>query len=877
MNNSPFEIFRRNLKPLMILLTGLALFAFVVLPVVQSSMNNGMVSSGDGVVARFNDIELTGSRVEYFTRNHQSTVRFLVELAEATIARGGYPRTAGFRYDEQNGQVQAIGINQSPSTDSTVRTFMLASEANEAGFELDDSSLRLWLERYTDGMISNSDIDAMLMQSTQQKMGRPHLYEQLRNHLLATVFLTRGYSTLYLGESPMTGALVTPEEQWSNFLKLNRTAVANTYAVMVEDYVPQTNKTPSEEEILATYEEGKDTDLHDQSPDPAFHRRYSVKFEYLVGDYKDFLNDEIDKLSEEDIRAEYERRLTGGDFQLPDNAASEMLQELKQSESQNQAPGEEAAIISTDEEAAIISTDEEAAIISTGEEAAIISTDEEAAIISTGEEAAEETKDEQASPSNENEPADEPADDGTSPTADASEASHGESESDESAPEGGDAESDNPQSSVNRVDAVRLVAFQQQDEEGSPATDQDDSAADTKETADDSTQQTETKDPAAESDQAPVSDTAKSDSEKDATATDAKPAASEDPKQETEQKPEDTKPEDTKPEVESFEDVRDQIAEEMAGPAARQRMDTAITEINSQMQLYFNKRSIHDSYVEIGKAGEPPVKPDLKQLAGEMGMTYEVIGPYSEVTIADEPIADSRDVGTQFGGRGPGFSVIMYGFNNGQTELPRQQLFVPVRTADDPAGKIYVSWKIDETEAYTPTLAEARDEVVMAIRTKEARKLARAAAEEIVKQASETEGTTLRDVVKDRDDYEDYLVEAGAAPAQPFKWLDMIPGMGIAPGNVPELDSVGNEFMEAVFNTKIGEYGVAANDPQRVIFVVQPTKVEPSAEELKAQYQQPINRMMATFIGNDTDGILSDFYKAVDEQAGLVNYLESDF
>ena len=47
----------------------------------------------------------------------------------------------------------------------------------------------------------------------------------------------------------------------------------------------------------------------------------------------------------------------------------------------------------------------------------------------------------------------------------------------------------------------------------------------------------------------------------------------------------------------------------------------------------------------------------------------------------------------------------------------------------DPAGKIYVSWKIDETEAYTPTLAEARDEVIKAIQIKEARKLAREAAE----------------------------------------------------------------------------------------------------------------------------------------------------
>ncbi len=82
MSNSPFEVFRRNLKPLMVLLTGLALFAFVVLPVLDTYMRRQMGTIGDEVVATFDRTQLTRNRVEYFTRNHQSTVRFLVELAE---------------------------------------------------------------------------------------------------------------------------------------------------------------------------------------------------------------------------------------------------------------------------------------------------------------------------------------------------------------------------------------------------------------------------------------------------------------------------------------------------------------------------------------------------------------------------------------------------------------------------------------------------------------------------------------------------------------------------------------------------------------------------------------------------------------------------
>ena len=85
----------------------------------------------------------------------------------------------------------------------------------------------------------------------------------------------------------------------------------------------QTKPSPSEVEIAATYEEGKDRDFSDQSPEPAFHRRYSASFAYLVGDYKNFLDEEIAKLSEETLRAEYERRLKGGDFQLPDSTPTD--------------------------------------------------------------------------------------------------------------------------------------------------------------------------------------------------------------------------------------------------------------------------------------------------------------------------------------------------------------------------------------------------------------------------------------------------------------------------------------------------------------------------------------------------------------------------
>ncbi len=318
MNNSPFEIFRRNLKPLMVLLTGLALFAFVVLPVVNSYMRRNSGSGGDRVIAKFDGKSLTQNRVDYFTRNHHDTVGFLAKLADDTLERGGIPKTAGFQYDPQSKQVLRLGINQTPGAEVSIRTMMFAEEARKAGFELDDNAIQSWLDRFTDGMVSDADITGLLMSQTQNRMGRPHLYEQLRNHLLADVYLKRGYAGLYSGDNPSAGALLTPSEQWKAFEKLNRSATVDAYGVLVNDYLDQTDPNPPEELIRATYEEGKDRDVNDQSPDPAFHRRYTASFEYLAGDLNKFIDEEVAKLKEEDIRAEYEKRLAGGEFQLPD-------------------------------------------------------------------------------------------------------------------------------------------------------------------------------------------------------------------------------------------------------------------------------------------------------------------------------------------------------------------------------------------------------------------------------------------------------------------------------------------------------------------------------------------------------------------------------
>ena len=819
MNNSPFELFRRNLKPMMIFLTGLALFAFVVLPVLDTYMRRNAGMAGDRVVARFDGQELTQNRVEYFTQNHLATLQFLSALAQETMNRQGSPRTAGFELDPRTGQIQSVGINPQPSAEGTIRTFLFSAQAQKAGFDLSDNDLAIWLEQFTDGLLSNGEIDGMLMKMTQNRMGRPHLYEQLRHHMLSQVYLTRGYAGL--------GAM-TPEEQWTNFLKLNQDAVASTYEILVNEYIDKTNATPSEEQIREMYEKGKDRDPSDQSAEPAFHRRYSAKFEYLVGSYDKFLREEIEKLTEEQLRAEYQRRLDGGDFQLPETPV-------------NNAPS--SADPAADESAssdAPASRDESEAENAASGKASSPSTDGEASEDTSAEGDGSETS-EAAAPAN-GETSSEPASEegGAEPESNGSESS-------------GDAAAEDQSSNV-RQSAVRLVSLQEEATQESEEASQGEEKAEG-ESAEGNESATETNTEAASDTQTDANADAASNSDSGANTETASDDSAE------------AKADDT-PKVESFEDVRKSLEASLAGPAARKRWNEVMASVEGEMKNYFSEQAIYESQVMIGEEGEPPAKPDMEAVAKKYGLEHEVIGPYDVLTIRDEPIANTFEMSSQFGGRAPTFTQIMYTLS--QDGSPSKPLWSPLRTEDAAAGKQYVSWKIEQTAAYTPSLDDegVRDEVVLAIREEEARKLAMAAAEEIAKKAAAEPDKPLKDFVPAEE--RDQFLKEGLGP---FKWMNMFGFSGATIGNVPELNSVGDDFMKAVFTTDVNGVSAAMNQNGQAVYVVKPTAFSPAPDELREQFKQPTNRMMTRMLGNNSNEVVAEFFESVDEAADFKDYL----
>lgn len=804
MSSSPFEIFRRNLKPLMVLLTLLALFAFVVLPALDTYLRRGGGSNSDPVVAEYDGISLTQSRVARATQQHRAVVGFLSDLGQETIRRGGVPQVPGFQFDQESGQIQSIGIDANPSEEATINTMRFYSEAQKAGFQLDDTSVRNWLSRYTDGLLSDNEIGSMLMQFTKNQMGPIQLYEQLRMHLLSDLYQRSAMVGLMNGRLPVS----TPLAQWRNFLKTNQSATIDAYGVLVEEYIDQTDDSPSQSRITEVYQAGKDLLAYpdDQDPRPKFRRPDSARIEYLVADLNEFVEREKAKLSEEQIRAEYERRLAGGDFQLPVEEAEEAAGKLEAMEAEPAA--EENKAEKNNEPTEPEAVEEEAPEVESEEPATEEMTEEAAESVTETEPAGEEPSE---TPADETSAKEKPAEETTS------EEKNVEETPSEEATEAAEEPAAEDSSMIrSRDEAVQLVALQEDVVADDAAAPEDTSA----ETGDGEMELGDGLDLGDES-------------------------------------------AETKPQP--FEDVRDEIATEMVSETARQKLDQTVTEVYGLMRDYFSEMAVHEGNVAVGvsDASDAPERPDLEAIAEEKGLGYSTTGLVNRVSINDDPIGDSYGLGQTLQRRGAPYYAMMFGaaMQDGST-IPSQPEFSPQRSVDLENAKTYVSWKTEDIEAYTPALDEARDEVIMAIRTQEARDLAKAAAEEIAESIGE--GEKLADVVPEAKEAN---LHTGLGP---FNWLNMVGMMQTTMGNVPELNSVGNEFMRAVFSTEVGNVDVAPNSPQSVYYVVQPIEFQPEVEQLREQFSQPQQRFMAQLIGDDgATNIVRGFFETVNERTGF--------
>ena len=270
-----------------------------------------------------------------------------------------------------------------------------------------------------------------------------------------------------------------------------------------------------------------------------------------------------------------------------------------------------------------------------------------------------------------------------------------------------------------------------------------------------------------------------------------------------------------------FEEARDELEREIARTKAddeRTHKFEKAREVLADYQAKYEEANPTSDSADTSTStakGEVPPRPDLKALAGELGLDYESTPLLSRESA--EHYGEISHSGPGSGGRGPTFAEEAFDLKNG--------LFFPLDLADD--DHAFLAWKIEDRAPYTPTFDEARKDVEAAWRREQARPLAKAAAEKIAEAARKLDGDLEKAEPKDR-----------VITTEPISRYAPSFDMGPARENeIPQIPDASEALRDAVFGLEPKAVAVAPDKSETVYYVVAlNARIESTFKELYAPF-----------------------------------------
>ena len=827
--SSPLATFRKNRTYWMAGLVLLAIMSFVIMPAIdfmQTALQN-YNSLGDQVVVRWKGGRITRLELERARQHHYKFVRFLSTLSREVLEAGGQPQIPEFAFSPESKQIIDLGVNVQSGSLAVIETRMLADFAKSNGIEFDDDAADQFLVAFCDKCVSPERLAELLRESTDNQVTEFDLREMIKLELGAIVarqMALRGWSNDFKPDDYQRVRLTqTPGDMWGDFLKLNQSAKIQAYPVLVSDFVKSVTGEPTEAEILAIYEQGKNRIPSPVFPEPGFMRDYKANFEYVEGNFSDWIAKEKAKVTEEQLKAEYDKLISLGQLKFDP--------QLDKPKTPTDTPATDTPAATPTESAPAA---ESPATTPATEPAAKEPATEPAPTTPAPEKPATETPTETPAP---------PA--ATTPEAPAPAASPEPAAAEPTAPE------PKQQSSTRTPVKIRLVSAQ---DEPKPA---EQPAAAAPATEPPAAQDTPAQDPiglppVVVQPTAPATDAPAAGTEPKPADGSAAPAAAPG----TEAKPEKRN--------KTFEEAREELLESLARTAVIDSLQKELTSANEQMLKY---SQAHRQQAALLKEGLQPetkaTRPDLRKVV-DVGLKYGETGMVDRSKLYTTEIGKST-MSLQEQGMGQ-IPMPNYGMNNPNYGLftPAQSLFfdqMAMLEQRTPDFRQYIFWKVDEQQAYVPELAEVREEVITAWKTQKARQLASDEANKIAKKVKSAE-EPWKDAL-------DLTKQSLLVTTDPFTWLS---GFGETPriSNVPSLDTVGQEFMQKVFTTPVGTASVAPNQGQNIYYVYRVAEVTPPTSELEARFAADPNKMAARRVGLMTgQQIYTGLYETIENRLNV--------
>ncbi len=778
---SPFTFFRRHQKVLLAGLGVLAMFGFVILPVIVEGLQVSPARNIVVATSRYGTIR--ESTLAELMRQRGVMLRFLNVVGEMLIQAGENPV-----------EVQQVLNQIGPATeDAVINRWLLSRYGEKLGLAADQRMINEFIADLTRGKITGPALEEML---ERQGVSVGYLFQVLTEELLA-LRVRELFLTNFAG--------FTPAQHWDYFQRFNRRVMVETVALPVERFIEQVQEKPQESELRQFFERYRYQVADPDLPEPGFMEPKRVVIEYLKASYDQFVERCRGEITDREIEEYYslnKDRLyrreplptlpstsdapTGGVGPQKKPAPSE------QQESQPQSQKDLTEVGQTPPESTspqLVSPVESPPSREIGNMSEDGQSDHESSV-----------ETETVNPIS---PAESPSPDGTGQHE-----SKGSAESEGMQDEEGPMGRVTPSEGGNDSPGEALRSWEG-GAEGPPGGELSPHVG---EPGDGNGSEGETPPEAARL---------------SATQNDNQPAAAETSGQVSE--PQASGTDSTAAGYIPLDNVREEIRSTLARRKAAEVMEQLLQKLQAQLSRFREEKILHDLEMkQRGSTRRPePVLPDLQALGKAHDLEYKKEGPLSSFDMARLELAQAT---TALGGQ-----VLEMVFH-------RLPVFRPT-TARDFQGNQYLLWKIEETPSRIPQWEDpgVREKVLRTWQFIRAREIARAEAEKLAAEARKS-SKPLADVFADRKDLTVIQSDPFTWLTSP---LPLVFAQFERPriSQIKGVDRPGHEFMRTTYQLRAGEVGVAMNHPQTEVYVIRLVESQPPEEVLWQQFIRDPGRL----------------------------------
>jgi hypothetical protein len=298
--------------------------------------------------------------------------------------------------------------------------------------------------------------------------------------------------------------------------------------------------------------------------------------------------------------------------------------------------------------------------------------------------------------------------------------------------------------------------------------------------------------------------------------------------------------------TQTFEEVKDSIARELAMGETFKQINQRTTDIRDRMEIYaVNRRAYEQAVREKDKNAVPPEAMNLQQIADENGFQYGRTGLVDAKTAVTLPIGQSRITRGMQMEPIPFFRLTMFPPNPNDSDSI-SNLYTPLTSSS--MTSMFLFWKVEHQEASTPTFESSKEEVKKLWANQRATELAESKARELVGRV----GTSS--IAESLDDENQRALVVRPAP---FTWYNaMFANFGPPQENTVEgLQPINSVFMEKVFSAEPGETIVVPDAAREVFYVVKVESFAPDQEGLLERFAAAPNTMGVRNLADQESGI----------------------